>query len=263
MKAITSKKWVITGGVLLSLVLLASLATAAFAHGSGPSRWGSTGQYNQPAPFSNPTNDYGPMMGRGGFRGGNWGSMESCARFWGDDPTATPLTRAEARSQVEGYIESLGYDNLEVAEVMEFDNQFYAEVRESDTGIGAMEVLVNRWNGTVPPEFGPNMMWNTKYGHSTMMGQGWGGMMGGSGWYSQPQQGATALSPEQAIARAQEWLDLYRPGLTVGYEADAFYGYYTIHTLNDGETVGMLSVNGATGAVWYHTWHGTFLGMDE
>jgi len=25
----------------------------------------------------------------------------------------------------------------------------------------------------------------------------------------------------------------------------------------------MLSVNGYTGAVWYHTWHGSFLGMKE
>jgi hypothetical protein len=50
------------------------------------------------------------------------------------------------------------------------------------------------------------------------------------------------------------------PGTTVADEADAFYGYYTLHVLRDGKTIGMLSVNGFTGTVWYHTWHGNFVG---
>ena len=50
---------------------------------------------------------------------------------------------------------------------------------------------------------------------------------------------------------------------TVGDEVDPFYGYYTLHTLNDGEIEGMLSVNGTTGQVWYHSWHGDFLDMTE
>ena len=44
-------------------------------------------------------------------------------------------------------------------------------------------------------------------------------------------------------------------------EAEAFYGYYTVHVLTNGEVSGMLSVNGATGRVWFHTWHGAFIGM--
>jgi len=27
--------------------------------------------------------------------------------------------------------------------------------------------------------------------------------------------------------------------------------------------VGMLSVNATTGAVWYHTWHGTFIAKED
>jgi hypothetical protein len=46
-------------------------------------------------------------------------------------------------------------------------------------------------------------------------------------------------------------------------EAEAFYGYYTLHTLKNGQVERMLSVNGYAGAVWYHTWHGPFLGMKE
>ena len=39
-------------------------------------------------------------------------------------------------------------------------------------GIHAFELLIDRHSGAVYPEPGPNMMWNTKYGHM-------GGMMGG------------------------------------------------------------------------------------
>ena len=37
-----------------------------------------------------------------------------------------------------------------------------------------------------------------------------------------------------------------------------YHGFRTIEVLRDGQMVGMLSVNGYTGAVWYHFWHGTF-----
>jgi hypothetical protein len=51
--------------------------------------------------------------------------------------------------------------------------------------------------------------------------------------------------------------------VTTEEHADPFYGYYTIHTLADGEIEGMLSVHGSTGQVWYHNWHGGFLQMIE
>ena len=43
--------------------------------------------------------------------------------------------------------------------------------------------------------------------------------------------------------------------------ANPFYGYYTIHTLKDGQIEGMLSVHGTAGQVWYHIWHGRFIQM--
>ena len=42
-----------------------------------------------------------------------------------------------------------------------------------------------------------------------------------------------------------------------------FPGYYTLDTTRNGKTVGMLSVNARTGAVWHHGWHGRFLGEQE
>jgi hypothetical protein len=93
------------------------------------------------------------------------------------------------------------------------------------------------------------MMWNTKYGmHS-------GGMMG---WFTANPTTPMTITAEQAETFAQQYLDAYIPGTTVG-EAEAFYGYYHVMVLSAGQGYGMLSVNGYTGQVWYHNWHGTFI----
>jgi len=158
---------------------------------------------------------------------------------------------------VERYLASQGFDDLEITEVMEFEQNFYAIAREPDTGIGAMELLIDKQTGTVGPEMGPNMMWNDRYG-----------MHGRSGMTGGMRRGSTeenAISDAEAAAIAQRWLDANRPGVKVEKHADSFYGYYTFHTLGDehGEIEGMLSVHGDTGRVWYHTWHGDFVQMLE
>jgi len=33
--------------------------------------------------------------------------------------------------------------------------------------------------------------------------------------------------------------------------------------LTDGQVSGMLSVNGYTSQVWFHSWHGTFISMQS
>jgi hypothetical protein len=142
--------------------------------------------------------------------------------------------------------------DLKVEEIMEFSNNFYVRVQENSTGINAFELLVDRNTGRVMPEYGPNMMWNTKYG---MMQR----MMGRS------QRTPTAdmpISPQNSSAYAQEWLDVNNSGAEVE-EPEMFYGYYTMDVSKDGSTYGMLSVNGYTGDVWYHTWHGAFISMVE
>jgi len=163
----------------------------------------------------------------------------------------------EAKAAVERYVQSLGYTGLAVHEVMEFERNYYAIVSEKDTGIGAMELLVDKNTGAVGPEQGPNMMWNAKYG---MMGRG--GMMGRRGMMGGLATGEMTLSPAEAEEVAQRWLDANLPGRTAG-EADPFYGYYTLHFLKDGKIDGMLSVHGSTGDVWYHSWHGSFVQMIE
>ncbi|MEO5981288.1 MAG: hypothetical protein ABIQ13_03120, partial [Pedococcus sp.] len=69
------------------------------------------------------------------------------------------------------------------------------------------------------------------------------------------------LDAEQAEQAAKQWADDH-DGLTVA-DAEAFPGYYTLHTLRQGRIEGMLSVNAVTGDVWYHNWHGKFQEMSE
>ena len=166
-------------------------------------------------------------------------------------PTTYNLARAEEIA--DNYRESLNRPDIAIDEIMEFEYNFYVVYYEKTTGIGAFEMLVDKETGRIFPEYGPNMMWNTKYGHGGMMG-GSGGMM--SGFTQLPSGGD--VDEEEALQIAQGFLDEVYPGS----EADdphPFYGYYTIHTTKDGEITGMLSINTYDGAVWYHNWHGEYI----
>jgi len=135
--------------------------------------------------------------------------------------------------------------DLHAGEVMQFENGFYAELLDP-AGNGATEVLIEPHSGAVGLEYGPAMMWNTAYAMHR----------------ARARADTTPISPQQARSVAQAWLADNRPAEQAG-EAEAFPGYYTLHTNRDGEITGMLSVHATTGAVWYHTWHGRFIDMSE
>ena len=203
------------------------------------------------------------MMPGGMMGGGMMGMMGGDDGEPGVDPGPAPkrLTAAEVAKAVDAYLAQNYEDpDLEVVELMEFEKNFYAQVAEKSTEINAFELLIDPYTGAVWPEYGPNMMWNTKYGHMSgmggMMNQGWGGKGIGEPTADMP------VGLDQARKNAQAYLDARKSGLTIEDGTDVFYGSYTVHTLDkDGNTVGMLSVNGYTGRVWYHTWHGKFIGM--
>ncbi len=232
-------------GIAIALVGLLTLAACV------PFPFGGPAPGQQPYPYG-PGGGVGPgMMGRGmgpGMMGGGWGSYNP-----NTNANARPLTIDQAADSVQRYLNAYG-GKLVLAEVMDFAWNYYAEVEEKDTGIHAMELLIDKYAGQVSPEIGPNMMWNIKYG---MMG---GGMMGNYGGGSPT--ATMPISADQAKTLAQQYLDTSLPGLTVA-EADTFYGYYTLHTLRNGQVEGMLSVNGYNEAVWYHSWHGPFIDMKE
>lgn len=67
------------------------------------------------------------------------------------------------------------------------------------------------------------------------------------------------VTPEQAIEYAQTYLDANFAGATVSASPMQFYGYYTLDYEKGGKVAGMLSVNGYSGQVFVHTWHGAFI----
>ncbi len=71
------------------------------------------------------------------------------------------------------------------------------------------------------------------------------------------------IDPVEAQKFAQDYLNESFPGAEVSDHLTTFYGYYTIDVERDGNIFGMLSVNGLTGQVSYHHWHGEFIEMEE
>lgn len=195
--------------------------------GWGPEIWNSTPGSNM---MGGGQNSWGPgMMGAGMM--GNW---------WLTGNGTQVQTLGQARQRAAAFADRLG---LHVGEVMQFSRNFYAELRTS-TGTPATEVLVNPANGAVQIEYGPAMMWNTTYGMH----------------YGSPSQ--TRIPAAQAGNIAQQWLRAQGNPLTTG-EPEPYPGYYTLHTLLNGKTNGMLSVNASSGQVWYHSWHGTYIATSQ
>jgi hypothetical protein len=247
--------------------------TGQAAPAAAPYRYGMMG-YGYGQAYTN-TVPYGYGMMGPGMMGG-WGS----SGLYGN---VEPLSLEKAKGAVEDYLAALGNDDLALHEIMIFDNNAYAEVVEKSSGIGAFEVLVDPVSLAVYPEPGPNMMWNLKYGHMDGLGMTLApARSAGVGNFGRPQRGGMMgpgrmmrgltvpnassempVSPEQAIQTAQSYLDRYLTGTKVEDGANPFYGYYTLDVQRDGKTVGMLSVNGYTGQVFPHTWHGKFVETSE
>lgn len=194
----------------------------------------------QATPNAQPGWNNGPGMMNPGFGG---------APVAQPNTTGQRLSIDQAVDRAKQYVASYS-SGLQVSHIMEFSENFYVVVEETNTGRGAFELLVDPVSGAVFPEYGPNMMWNTKYG---MMG---GGMMGG-GWGN---SGDNTVRLDQAIQAGHKYLDANQPGAKLETDGVDFYGYYTFDYMGaDGKIAGMLSVNGYNSAIWVHTWHGQFI----
>jgi hypothetical protein len=213
--------------------------------------WNYQFQFAKPSSPNGRTNRMGPgfmfpanPQSQNEFGGGMMGGQSVPAQ---PQTTATRLTIDQVVTNVETYLN--GQSNLKVAEVMEFSNNNYVAVTESDSGRGAMELLVNPYTGLVSPEIGPNMMWNLKYGAMRMMGT--------------KSASDNTVTLDEAKTRAQSTLSAKITGATLNDGGFSFYGYYTFDYSVNGKISGMLSVNGLTGQVMFHTWHGQFIDEKE
>jgi hypothetical protein len=224
----------------------------------------------------------GPVsaLGQGGMSPGSMSAMgmtQGMGMMGGPfSASARPLSMDRAVQVLKQWPNAHNLDGLVLDEVEAYTENFYGQFKESATGTGAIQVLVDRYTGRAMPEMGPNMMWNAKYGHvmmtamvgrmgGMMNGMGMPGMMDGSSMQPGNQSQATSttqLSVEAARQQANTFLSGYLPGATVG-DGVEFYGYYHFDVMKGGHQVGMLSVNAGTESVWYHTWHGEFLQKRE
>lgn len=257
------KIWKVIIAIALAAVTVALLTASVFAYMGGQGANSPYGTYTNGAYGPHSGGMMGGMMGnayaaqsgtstlyayqyRGGCHGRNSYNGYAGSAYQNNGAAITIDT---AVTIAQRYLTSLNNSDLAIDEVEEYTQNFYVLFYEKSTGNGAFEMLVDKYTGGIHPEMGPNMMWNTKYG---MMN---GGMMG---WFSGTPITAMSITVDQAKAYAQQFLDANIAGTTVG-DATSFYGYYHIDVLSAGNTYGMLSVNGYTGQVWYHNWHGIFI----
>jgi len=193
----------------------------------------------------------GGMMG--GFSGNNGGYGRG---LWnnnrGSQYSGERISIEQAVTGVEAYLKGYYAENSsgpEVKEVMEFNNNFYIAVVEENSEKGAFEVLVDPYSGSVFPEPGPNMMWNLKYGHMR--------------WRQTADDNKNTISLEEAQALAQKAVLNTDSTAEIEGTGTEFYGYYTFDYAVNGQVAGMLSVNGFSGDVWFHNWHGKFISEKE
>ena len=170
-----------------------------------------------------------------------WHPMMQC--MISSSPSGYPITHERAVEIAEAYLRSLNNPDLVIGEFEEYSNNFYLSIVEKSSGRGAIELIIDRYSGSIHPE-PQTMMWNAKYGMMARI------------------NGELRVTEAQAIEIAKEFLKATHPNTEVS-EVVTYYGYYTLMTTLNGEHYGMLSVNGYSGAVWYHTWHGTFISKVE
>jgi len=242
----------------LTVIAVLALAGVIFFAGSMYARANAFGPSMMNGYGWNNDNTYGPNMmnGRGpNMMDGNGMGPNMMNGYGYNNANLPTLTIDQTKAAAEKYLANLDNSDLEIAEIMIFDNNGYVVVKETSTGIGAFELLVDPISQTAYPEHGPNMMWNLKYSgtnHNNMMANG--GMMGG--WNNTTPTDVNAkmtVTPEQAIEYAQKYLDANISGATAATDPIQFYGYYTLDFEKDGKVAGMLSVNGYSGQVFLHT----------
>jgi hypothetical protein len=229
----------LVGALVAAVIALVASAAVAVATLGGPSFGLSpTRGYGQ-GPYAGMIGGrgQGPYRGMGGSMMGQ-GSM---GMVWlpGDGVAVSSIPAARARAA-----SAAKPAGLHPGEVMWFDNGFYVELKDS-AGQSATEVIVDPGTGAVSTEPGPAMMWNTRFGMMSV---------GGSG------AGPVDLTKARGIATS--WLAANQPGTTIR-SIDAYPGYFTTDLQRNGAVSGMMSVNSSNGAVWYHTWHGAFIAMED
>ncbi|VDN49288.1 conserved exported protein of unknown function [Petrocella atlantisensis] len=260
------KKSSIVLGIVGAFVLMLGIGGITLAAESETSEYNNRNSFNMwDQNYGN--SGFGMNFESRGF--GGMGGMMGGRGYQSFTPEGEKLDIDTLTHEVEAYIDD--YDeNLAIGDIFVFDEtEYYYSIIEKDTGMGAMELLVDPYTGYIFPEYGPNMMWNIKYGNHNGVGMMGGGMMGSRGMMGYDQddyisfdrnyEETNDLTADEAYNEARDYLSRYGDDLSVSDDYHEFYGYFTYHVFEDGIAAGMLSVNGFSGDVWYHDWHGELI----
>lgn len=194
---------------------------------------------------------YGMMGGYGGTNGvGGYGMMGGGynAASLGINLTNGQVENSDqAVTIAKAYVQKLN-TGLTVDELHEFSDSYEVELKHAKTGEKAYEFMIGKSGGVIFAEMGPNVMWNTKYGH----------MNGGN----QENQTDLTVSVDQATKLAQDFVAKIGKGYSVS-EPETAPGYYEFMVSKDGKDYAELDVNGYTGQVWYENWHGSIVNTVE
>ena len=221
-----------------------AVSGAAVAFGSTqPNAPSNAGQYGY---------GYGMMGGYGGANGGPgygmMGGYSGAGGMMGGGYNAAGLgvnltngrvtTDEQALAIAKAYVQVLK-QNFDIDEIHEFADSYEVELKDAKTGEHAFEFVIAKNGGYVSTEMGPNVMWNTKYGHMN-----WGN------------SGTPTVTAEQATQAAQDFI---KQQLGTGYTVEApeiAPGYYEFMVLKNNNDYAELDVNGYSGQVWLENWHG-------
>ena len=169
------KVWKIAIIVGLALIAVALITASVFAYMGGRGFYSPYGtNYGYPqntfpiqpnSPTITPQNPQPQNVYPYQFGPGGWG----CPRRFGwngyvgptypySGTTAAPITIDNAVTIAQRYLASLNNPDLAIDEVEEYTQNFYVLFYEKSTGIGAFEMLIDKYTGGISPEMGPNMM---------------------------------------------------------------------------------------------------------
>lgn len=187
----------------------------------------------------------------------NWNNNSIMNTNFVVEKDANMIELEELKKKVEAYINRYE-EKLIISDIFIFeDSEYYFSIVEEDTGRGAMELLVNQYTGDIFPEIGPNMMWNIKYSmHNGNMMFGRGMMSFNNEKVDMSYIESNKINSDEAYDYGVQYLEKYIDSSKLAKEFHEFYGYYTFHVEENGDVVGMLSVDSMSGEVWYHQWHG-------
>src|SRR3989337_65007 len=138
---VRGRKTKMKSGRTLLLVAAALLVAVLAVAGIGTAlAWDPTGQ--EGTCFGRMMVGSGGMMGGSGMMGSGHGGMMGCSAAQTPQNQGTPISLDKATEAAKSYVERTGNQDLVVTEVMEFQNNFYAIVKEKSTGTGAFELLI-------------------------------------------------------------------------------------------------------------------------